>query len=59
MFDEDKEYVTPDSPEAQRFCDGAKVVICRFCSAWLLLPMYSKDRDCGEHEPWRVWFTDN
>ena len=63
-YDEDddfdpSEYVQPGSPEALKFQDGAKIVVCRICHAHLLTPMYSNVRDCGMHEPWRIWFTLN
>jgi hypothetical protein len=51
------EYVQPDSPDALKFQDGAKLVVCRICQAHLLVTMYSKVRDCAQHEPWRIWFT--
>jgi hypothetical protein len=61
MFDdEDRDrFVQPDSPEALKFQDGAKIVNCRICKVPLLMPMYSRGTDCGGHEPWRVAFAEN
>jgi hypothetical protein len=53
------DYVQPGSPEAQKFIDGAKIVACRICGAFLLCTMYDDDPDCGTHEAWRAWFSEN
>lgn len=59
LDDGDDDYVQPGSPEAQRFRDGAALVCCRLCAVLVLLPLGSDVRDCGTHEPWRVWFSPN
>ena len=54
------EYVQPDSPEALKFKDGAKLIYCKMCSVPMMVP--AKDDDvwsCGRHEKWRTWFARN
>ena len=47
-FDFDAPFNPNDYVQPDRFPDGAAILACRFCGAWLVVPA-GEQPDCGRH----------